>query len=97
MAKKRRFMLDTNIIINMAKYVKGDTIYNGSLNGLTPKNTNGIIQIYNQIQSGQIEVYISPYVYDELLQGVEKYGDFVIGFLQILNIKSLTYPARHKS
>lgn len=85
------YLLDTNVVISLAKYHKGKTVQALMANdGLDYYKAKSIEVLYKLIKEDKITAVIPPVVYDEILQGVKRFGPDVKNFVEESNIRLLT-------
>lgn len=83
MRNDRPFILDTNVVISLAKYDKVKDI--NALTKLDNMNyyyAKSIAKLYNMIDNGTISVEILPTVLSEIQQGTKRFGPLVEDFIK---------------
>ncbi len=84
----KNYFLDTNVVISLAKYAEHKSIdYLMQVDGLDYYKAKSIETLYNLIENNKINAYICPIVYDELKQGVKRFGKQTIDYVSRSNIK----------
>ncbi len=87
----QNYILDTNVVISLAKYFTHLSISHlMEVDGLDYYKARSIEKLYQKIENGEINAYICPQVYDEIYQGIKKFGTKTINFLFNSKVKVIT-------
>ncbi len=87
----KNYILDTNVVISLAKYSMHNSIHNlMEVDGLDYYKAKSIEKLYQKIENGEINAYICPQVYDEIYQGIKKFGTQTINYLINSKVQVIT-------
>lgn len=93
----KTYFLDTNVVICLAKYHKCKSIdVLMEKEGWGYYKAKSIATLYKLIDKRQIDAYICPIVYDEILQGVNRFGKDNLNFLDNSKISVVVDMPREK-
>lgn len=82
-----KVVLDTNIVIILGQYHKDKSIDKlVESNNLSYDKAFAIKILYEKIESGEVDSYITPQIYSEVKQGIQKFGRDTIDYLKNSNI-----------